>query len=157
MMPTLAEVSDLAEFIGEDIADNSADGKRALWALRAASALVRDESGRTWLTPDGTDLVTDMPDSVVAVTVYCAARVFENRSAQTSAGLDDSSDSWKVQEAGAYLTASERSTLANLNQSSFGGLGTVSTTRRTARTVTYGYPTDTDGVQVRMGFNGFID
>lgn len=102
--------------------------KRALMCLRIASALVRAESGRTWVGIDGIS-IEKVPEDAVMVTLYCAGRVFDNREAQTRGGIDDSDGSWRVDESGAYLTASEKRMLAPLRGSSHGGIGTVATTR----------------------------
>ncbi len=144
---TLAGVSDLGDWLNEVIADDSADAKRAVLCLRLASALVRNETGRTFLNPDGT-LVDPIPDDVQLVTLYCAGRVYDNREAQTTGGVDDATEGWKVDESGAYLTASEKRMLTSYRTSStFGGLGTVSTTRMPDRPATAGWvPTPTDGV-----------
>jgi len=126
---TLAGVTDLADWLGEAIDPESADGKRAALCLRIASALVRKGSGQTWLT-DANALVPNVPEDAVMVTLYCASRVYDNRNAQTSGGLDDYSEGWKVDESGAYLTATEKRMLSALRQSNgFGGLGSVATTR----------------------------
>ena len=142
---TLASVSELADWLGESIEATSPEGKRAALCLRAASALVRKESGRTWLTDAG-ELVDPLPEDVRMVTLYCAARVFDNRTAQTRGGVDDYSESWKVDEAGAYLTASEKRMLAPFRGASMGGLGIVSTTRRETPVFNGWVPTDTPGV-----------
>lgn len=139
---TLATVAELADWLGEPIASGSAEEKRAAMCLRAASALVRKESGRTWLTETG-ELIVPLPDDVKMVTLYCASRVFDNRNAQTRGGLDDYNEGWKVDESGAYLTASERRQLAPFRSTVAGGLGTVSTTRREAPTFNGWVPTDT--------------
>lgn len=124
----LASVSELAEFLGETIAETSAEGKRAGWCLRVASGLVRDETGRSWLGDDG-KRAEDIPETVVNVTLYCASRVFDNREAVTQSGIDDATEGRKVQEAGAYLTATERRQLAGIRDVGQSGLGTVATTR----------------------------
>ncbi|WIE54225.1 head-tail connector protein [Curtobacterium sp. MCBD17_003] len=125
---TLAGVSDLGDWLSEPIADGSDDAKRAALCLRMASALVRKETGRTFLRDDG-ELVDPMPDDVVLVTLYCAGRVYENREAQTTGGVDDYREGWKVDESGAYLTASEKRMLAGYRTTGVGGLGTITTTR----------------------------
>lgn len=122
----LASVPELADWIGEDIVTGSVDAKRALMCLRMASTLVRAEAGRTWLKSDGE--LDDPPEAAVMVTIYCASRVYENREAQTRGGIDDLSESWKVEEAGAYLTVSERRQLAGL-RGGVPGLTTIGTTR----------------------------
>lgn len=143
----LAGVGDLGDWLNETIDEGSADAKRAALCLRLASSLVRDESGRTWVKEDGT-LVDDIPDAVQLVTLYCAGRVYDNRDAQTSGGIDDASDAWKVEEAGAYLTASEKRMLSGFRGSgTVGGLSTVSTTRVSDAPAAAGrVPTPTDGV-----------
>jgi hypothetical protein len=125
---TLAGVTELADWLGEAIPSESTEFKRAELCLRIASALVRKESGQTWLGAGGA-LVATVPEDAVMVTLYCASRVFDNRNAQTRGGLDDYSESWKVDESGAYLTASEKRMLSGLRGSGFGGLGSVATTR----------------------------
>lgn len=126
---TLAGVDELADWIGEAIVSDSSEGKRAVMCLRLASALVRKESGRTWLAEDGETLLHPVPEEAVTVTLYCASRVFDNRNAQTRGGVDDYNEAWKVDESGAYLTVSEKRLLSAFKPSGFGGLGTVSTTR----------------------------
>lgn len=142
---TLASVEELAEWLGESFPTGSAEAKRAAMCLRAASALVRRESGRTWL--EGDTVVDPLPDEVRMVTVYCAARVFENANAQTSGAIDDAQQSWRVDEAGAYLTASEKRQLVGLRESSRTGIGSVATTRMEPRDLTASWvPTNTPDV-----------
>lgn len=124
---TLAGVSELADWIGEPIPADSPESKRAEMCLRIASALVRAEAGRTWLGADGATV--DAPEDAVMVTLYCAGRVFDNREAQTRASIDDSDGQWRVDESGAYLTASEKRMLSKFRGSVHGGLGTIATTR----------------------------
>lgn len=142
---TLASVDDLADWIGESIPDQSAEARRATMCLRAASALVRKESGRTWLTEAG-ELFDPLPEDVKMVTLYCASRVFDNRNAQTRGGIDDYTEGWKVDEAGAYLTASEKRMLSAFRTTGSTGLGVVSTTRRETPVVSGWVPTDTPDV-----------
>lgn len=141
---TLATVDDLADWIGETIVDSSVEGRRAAMCLRLASALVRSESGRTWLADTGQ--LEEVPEAAKMVTLYCASRVYDNRNAQIQGGLDDYNEGWKVEESGAYLTASERRMLAPLRASTSGGLGVVSTTRREVEPVSGWVPTDTPNV-----------
>lgn len=143
---TLATVDDLADWIGETIPLSSVEERRAAMCLRAASALVRKESGRTWLEETG-ELVDPLPEDVKMVTLYCASRVFDNRNAQTRGGIDDYTEGWKVDEAGAYLTASEKRMLAPFRETGSSGLAVVSTTRRETPSATSGWvPTDTPDV-----------
>lgn len=80
-------------------------------ALRAASNLVRTQTGRDWLNDDGT-LDNPLPEQLVDVTVACAARFYLNPNAETqwSRQIDDAMDggSRKVDEPGMSLTASEK-------------------------------------------------
>lgn len=126
--PSLATVDDLADWLGEVITADSADGKRASRLLRLASALVRRESGRKWLDEPG-GLVADLPEEVVDVTCAVAGRGFTNPNAETSVRLDDYSTYQKVDEAGLYLTDSEKDILSQFSGARFGGLGTVSVER----------------------------
>lgn len=142
---TLASVDDLADWLGETIVESSVEGRRATMCLRAASALVRKESGRTWLD-ETAGLLDPIPEDVKMVTLYCASRVFDNRNAQTRGGVDDYTEGWKVDEAGAYLTASEKRMLSGFRAGSSGGLGVVSTTRRETPTFSGWVPTDTPNV-----------
>lgn len=142
---TLATVEELADWLGETIDVSSVEGRRAAMCLRAASALVRKESGRTWTSETG-EVAFVVPEEVKMVTLYCAGRIFDNPNAQTRGGLDDLQEGWKVDEAGAYLTASERRLLAPFRAVSFGGLGVVSTTRVEPRVVSGWVPTDTPNV-----------
>lgn len=140
-MNLLAEVDDLADWIGEPITDGT-DMKRAELCLRIASSLVRTEAGRTWQDP-----VETVPEAAFMVTLYCASRVYENREAENQSGVDDWQSSRRVMEAGAYLTATERRQLSRLNKSRFGGLGTVTTTRDEVRLPSGWVPTDTPNVE----------
>jgi hypothetical protein len=143
---TLAGVTELADWLGEPIVADSADAKRAQLCLRLASALVRKESGQTWVGADGL-LVDPVPEDAVMVTLYCASRVYDNRNAQTMGAIDDSREGWKVDEAGAYLTESEKRMLSQFKTTSFRGLGTVATTREDSVPASNGWvPTPTPGV-----------
>jgi hypothetical protein len=87
------------------------------------------------------------PEEAVMVTLYCASRVYDNREAQTTGGIDDYREGWKVDESGAYLTVSEKRMLAQFKSPSHGGLGTVATTRNSPRNIASGYvPTPTPDV-----------
>ena len=84
----LAEVNDLAGWLGESIAAG-ADTVRAGWALRMASALVRAEAGRTWLTEAGA--LDDPPEVAVLTTLAAAGRAYVNPDGGTvvSESLED--------------------------------------------------------------------
>lgn len=138
-METLAQVSELSDWIGEPI-ESEADTKRAELCLRIASALVRTEAGRKWDSED-------VPEAASMVTLYCASRVFENREAENQSGVDNWQASRNVLEAGAYLTASEKRMIGQLNKSQHGGLGTIATTRGEHIVPSGWVPTGTDGVE----------
>ena len=140
---TLASVAELSDWLGEPIVDNSAEYKRAELCLRAASALVRSEAGRTWL--DETGELLPVPEAAHMVTLYCASRVFDNREGQNRWNVDDAGGGWKVDEAGAYLTASEKDQLSGFAGRRHGGLGTVSTTRGDLAGPSTGWVSTMDG------------
>lgn len=126
-LPPLASVSDLAAWVGEDI---SKTDPRAGAVLRAASALVRDAAGQTWLDESG-DLLDEelIPESAVMITVQAAARSWANPDGYASERLGDYSYQRSGDaESGVYLTATERSTLAGLRPSPR-RIGTIATTR----------------------------
>lgn len=127
-IPALASVQELADWIGAPIDADTPDYRRAEQCLRIASALVRTETGKTWLDESGV-LADPVDENAVMVTLYCAGRVFDNREGMTREGVDDYSGSYRVDESGAYLTATERRMLAHLSAPAFGALGTISTTR----------------------------
>lgn len=133
-LPPLASVSDLSDWLGEPILGGSADAKRAEGVLRLASALVRRETGRTWTLPDDVDQLLDpLPDDVVLVTLACAARGYTNPRGviDASTGVDDFTERerLRVDEAGMYLSASERDLLSAFAGTANQGMSTVSTTR----------------------------
>lgn len=137
-MPTptpLASADDLADWLGETIP--AGDSARAEWALRAASALVRRETGKTWLDDNG-DLVDPLPDDVIVVTLACASRGFVNPqgASDVSESVDDYShrEQVKVDEAGFYLTESEKQLLGTLTGAN-SSIGTISTYRGDLRPV----------------------
>lgn len=133
-LPAFAEVADLAEWLGEDIAD-AKDLSRAQRCLRAASNRIRRYTKRSW-TDENNELVSPLPEDLEDVCLACAGRFYQNPEGETSWSrqIDDGMDggSRKVDEAGLYLTASEMQTLDDLvaDQSPLvGGLGVISTTR----------------------------
>lgn len=124
-----ATIPQLAEWLGEDIDEKSADGKRAAMALRFASNRIRAYTRREWSGPD-------LPEDLQDVCITCAGRLWSNPNAETqwTHQIDDAMDggSRKVDEAGAYLTASEKETLDQLvaDQSpAIAGLGILHSTR----------------------------
>ena len=135
--PAFAEPEDLAEWLGEDIpADQEdADRKRAQRCLRAASTLIRSQTGRDWTGEDG-KLPDDLPEELQDVCLACAGRMYTNPNAETQWNLqaDDGMDggSRKVEESGLYLTATEKATLSRLTARQspvIAGIGVIGTTR----------------------------
>jgi hypothetical protein len=133
--PPFADADDLAELLGEDIEQDSADWKRAKRILRSASNLVRRQTRNDWLDADGA-LITPLPEDLADITLACAYRYYTNPDAETqwSRQIDDGMDGGgrKVDESGLYLTDSEKATLANLVSDAspvIAGLGTIRTTR----------------------------
>lgn len=128
-LPTLATAAALADWVGE-AAFAGADERRATGALRMASALVRRETGKDWTDPaNPAALINPVPEPVEVVTLQAAARAYVNPEFLTGDRIDDGQVFRKLDEAGLYLTASEKDLLAPLSGRAFGGLGTVSTTR----------------------------
>lgn len=118
----LAAVDDLAGWLGEPISE-ATEQTRAIWALTAATDLVLDYTGRdeTW----------DAPSRVTTVVLACAARAFTNPESWQYEAVDD----WRaggrpVEEAGLFLTASERRALDKLvSAPATRGIGIVSLDR----------------------------
>ena len=121
----LASVEDLAGWLGEPIADD-ADKGRAGWLLRRASSLVNEEADRV-RNPWTAETV---PAGVQEIVLSCAARAYDNPEGWTGERLDD----WmgtgkKVDEAGLFLTATERRALLAYAPSGPSGVGILRTTR----------------------------
>ncbi|MBI0106180.1 hypothetical protein [Bifidobacterium polysaccharolyticum] len=138
--PAFAESEDLAEWLGEDISTDQedADRKRAQRCLRAASNLIRSQTGRDWTGEDG-KLLDDLPEELQDVCLACAGRMYTNPNAETQWNLqtDDGMDggSRKVEESGLYLTATEKATLSRLTARQspvIAGIGVIGTTRSEA-------------------------
>lgn len=129
-LPSFAITQDLSDWLGSPITE-SGDVARAEVALRLASALVRRETGRSWVTQDDPPvLVSPLPDVLSLVTIACAARGYDSPiAAVTSERIDDAQISYRGDETGLYLTASERDLLAPLAGRPHRGLGTVATER----------------------------
>ena len=123
----LASVTDLADWLGEPIAETE-DTKRATSVLRGASSLVRSFTDKTWLVSDALDPA--MPEDVTLVTIQVAARGYSN----PEGWANESADDWRgggrvVDEAGLYLTASEKAILSAHVRARVTGLGVISTTK----------------------------
>lgn len=137
-IPSFAEPSDLADWLGETIEKDSPDFKRAQRCLRMASSLIRRQTGRDWLEPDTTPatLAADVPDDLGDIACAAAGRFYSNPDSEISwnSQIDDGLDGGrrKVDETGVYLTASEKDTLLSLvaqESETIGGIGVIGTTR----------------------------
>lgn len=125
MLPPLVTVAALAAWVGEDFIDN--DNARAAAVVAAASALVRAETGRTWVDDDNE--LTTVPDEVSTVTVQVAGRVWRN----PAGFVQDTTGPFTVRYPeiagqGLYLTDAERSILSRY-RTQRRGLWTQRTTR----------------------------
>lgn len=128
----LASVEQLGSWLGESIVD-APDRGRAEWALAAATSLVLDHTGQgetAWDT--GT-----VPGRVVQVILACAARAFTNPEAWAYESIDDwRAGGRKVDEAGLFLTATERRALEAFRAAArTSGIGVMSTEREVFPTV----------------------
>lgn len=128
-LPLLADVTALSDWLGEPITEMG-DVKRAEGVLRLASALVRRETGKAWATDDEPPvLVSPLPEALALVTLQCAARGYTNPDGVQRERIDDHDVSYRGDEAGLYLTASERDLLAPYSGAMNQGLSTVATSR----------------------------
>lgn len=142
-LPPLATVVNLSDWIGEPIAEEE-DRKRAEGVLRLASALVRAFVGTRWLTDAGA--LDEVPEDVADVALAVAARGYTNPEGWTGERQDDWGGSGrKVEEAGLYLTASEKVILDEHRPAKVSGLGIVATTRMPTRTPGAGWVPTEDG------------
>lgn len=124
-MRELATVADLSSYIGEPIIEK-VDVEQAEALLSHASSLVRAEANNsTW----GINAEVEVPEAAFWVTVACAARAYTNFEGFEYESVDD----WRaggrtIEEAGLYLTATERRQLQEFRPV-VGQLGTVATFR----------------------------
>lgn len=107
-LPPLAAVSDLAARVGETIAN---DDTQAAYFLGAASALIRSETGRTWV--DDSNELSGVPADVTVICVEAAARLWRNPDGviQETTGPFTQRLPDKFAD-GLFLTASEKSQLS---------------------------------------------
>lgn len=117
-LPLMASVTDLADWLGDEIAAND---PRAVALLRRASALVRSEAGVEW--------ADEVPEDVQGVVIAVAARVWSNPNSaiQRTAGSFSERLSERAAE-GMYLADEERRILSRYAQTRF-GIGTIRTYR----------------------------
>ncbi|WP_136314319.1 hypothetical protein [Actinomyces procaprae] len=121
----LATVEDLAGWLGESI-DDGTEMVRAGWALAAATGLVLDETGQDETRWE----LGRVPARVQHVVLACAARAFSNPESWQYESVDD----WRaggrpVDEAGLFLTASEKRALSAFAATPTKGIGVIGTTR----------------------------
>lgn len=123
-LPAFATVDDLAARIPGGIAVD--DLSRADAALVDASALVRAEAGKTWVTDN---VLVDVPDAVFAVTIAVARRVMTNPDGATSENILDYSRSFSSTTLSndVYLTKGERRVIVRAAGRS--SIWTLATTR----------------------------
>lgn len=76
-LPPLAEVQDLADWVGEDLSD---DTPRVEAWIRGASSLVRAAAKQTWTEVNGDDevVLTAVPDEIHTVVLQCVERKWRN-------------------------------------------------------------------------------
>lgn len=126
-LPPLAQVSDLAAWVGQTI---ESDDPRAGAVLSAASALVRGYTKETWVDENG-DLV-GVPDDAAAVVVQVAARAWLNPNPNLknwnkgpfAEGYFDAAS------LGLYLSDADKDALADYRETGAStGLGTIGITR----------------------------
>ena len=133
----LATVQDLSNWLGEPITE-AEDQRRAESVIRGASVLVRAFTKKDWLVDS--DLDPNLPEGVSVVATQVAARGYANPDGWANESVDD----WRgggrvVDEAGLFLTASEKATLSALLPAQTSGLGVIGTTRMPSRGVNAGY------------------
>jgi hypothetical protein len=124
-LPPLATIADLAARVGETI---PADDSQAAWFLDAASALIRSETGQTWVSDDN-EIVATLPPEVKIICVEVAARLWRNPEGviQETVGPFTQRLPDKFAD-GLFLTASEKSQLARYRGARL-GLWSLKTTR----------------------------
>lgn len=123
-LPLLVGTYDLEAWLGAtfDVDDDA----RAEAVLSAVSALIRSETGLTWVTDDALDAV---PGEVQAVVLQVATRVWNNPSGIKQESIGSYSVSYDTPWAsGLYLSAQERALLGRYRTNAR-GLWSLSTTR----------------------------
>lgn len=111
MLPAFASLQQLGARIPGGI--TSSDEARAQADLDDASTLIREEAGKTWVD-DQDEIVEDLPDIIVTLTMRVARRAFENPEGLTqhSESIEGYSESQSFAASSTnselYLTADER-------------------------------------------------
>lgn len=116
-LPPLAEVSALEEWLGVTL--TGAEATRAGAVLQHASSAIRAEVGRNFVDSEG-DLVEDVPDNIVDLTVRLAARMWAN----PRGAVQDGVGPFNTTYGRSLLTDDERDQLSPTSPSA-GGLASV--------------------------------
>jgi hypothetical protein len=118
-LPPLADVDDLADRLGRELADNEVD--RAEAALSDASAMVREEARR--------DFAEGPPAAIQAVVLTASLRVMRNPEGFVQEMIGAYSYRRREEDTSVYLTAAEKAICARYRNSGGSGLWTQGTTR----------------------------
>jgi hypothetical protein len=123
MLPALAEIDDLADWLGNPMVADTDHEARAAAVLRAASASVRRAAGETWVDENG-DLDA-VPEHVWSLTLQIAARMWANPTGARQQATGPFSTTFEPP----VLTDEEISQLTGPKRTAHGGVWTLSTTR----------------------------
>lgn len=123
-LPAFARPDDLAARLGRSF--DELENARAQAALEDASAIIRAEAGKNWVTDGALD--ADIPDIVTVVCLTVARRVVENPEGFTEMHLGDSGGALANATGDVYLTTNEKRLIRSAAGRS-NGLFTISTTR----------------------------
>lgn len=125
MIPPLVSPIDLQVWLARDFTTDS-EKLRADAVVQAVSALVRSQTGRTWVEGDA---LQGVPEDVRMVTLQVAARLWNNPDGYTAERLGDYSYTLPASAVtGMTLTAAERAILGRYRLRG-AGLWSLSTTR----------------------------
>lgn len=123
MLPAFATIDDLDARLPAGV--SGPDDARAQAALDDASALIRSQAGRSWVTDD--ELDDDIPDIIRTICVRAALRCFINPDGVTQEGAGPFNRSFANASSDVYLTAAEKAQVRAA--AGKGGLWTQPTTR----------------------------
>ena len=141
--PLLADVQDLADWIGEPIPAGTLEHTRAERVIRYASILVQDEAGTSFVSETWQSSV---PEKAVSVTLQVAARGYLNPESWGNERTDDWGGGGRpVEELGMYLTATEKALLSEFRPAKPKGIGIMRLERPGAEVPYHGYVTTPDG------------
>ena len=128
-LPALADDRALARWLRVSI-ETTDDLQRAQDYLRTASTLVRSRAGETWVDAEGN--LEAVPDGISQVVVMVAARLWRNPTSDRAGATGPFSTTFG---AGFELTEAEAAMVDDaMGSTSFGGIGTLSTTRGATET-----------------------